>query len=174
MNINHRFNELINNYDPTSTTIFENKFETDKYILHETRIEHDIYSNYEGYDRIKIYNKQTNCARTYYLDSINDLDVYALLYFKLSEFIVDEPKGTKRNSEDDIDIDQQFKRIKIVDTSYRDDIDDINDIVITKSDNSDEIIEDIQKALKRKRHEDKYMGYDSDDEQINKKRKIES
>jgi len=152
--------------------IFENKFETDKYILYETRIEHNIYSNYEGYDRIKIHNKQTNSACIYYLDSINDLDVYALIYFKLSGFTDDDSKGTKRKLEDNINIEHAFKRMKIGDTSYKDDI---NDIVMTESDNCDEIIEDIQKTLKRKRSRElDELTYSSDDEdeQINKKQKI--
>ena len=148
MNITVRFNELINNFNPKLTTIMENKFVTDKYILYETHIEYNIYDKHESYDKITIRNKETNRVDVYYLDGIRDIDVYAMLYFKLSDIQHEPKQGTKRKADDVADLEHSFKKLKL-----------------DKSNKHDEIIEDIQTSLKRKR-------FDDDNKPINKKQKI--
>ena len=158
-NITIRFNELFNNYDPQQTMISENKFETEKYILYETHIEHDIYANHESYDKIRIHNKETNSDCIYYLDGINDLDIYEMLYFKLSDLKDDTRQGTKRKADDMNDLEHSFKKLKL-------------DKPVS---NQDKIIEEIKSSLKRKRMSNNENGYLTDDEEnepINKKQKI--
>jgi hypothetical protein len=160
MNITIRFNELIENFDPGLTIITDHKFETEKYILYETHIDHNIYSpNHESYDKIVIHNKKTNDNSIYYLDGINDLDIYSMLYFQLSDLNNDPKHGIKRKADVMNDLEHSFKRLKLDGTNKQ-----------------DEIIEEIQKSLKRKRMDDngeEKTGYltDDEDEPINKKQK---
>jgi len=164
MNITTRFNELFHNFNPNMTNVDEYQYNTDNYTLYITRIMHNIYGNLESYDRIVIRNKATEYCEAYYIDSKKDQNIYDMIMQKMNN--VNQINIKKRKADCDIDMEYMFKKMKLSD-----------DMVIEN--NSDEIIEDIHKKLKRKRFEDieKDNCYESDDEgiePINKKQKIES
>ncbi|ARF12261.1 hypothetical protein Klosneuvirus_4_76 [Klosneuvirus KNV1] len=164
MNITTRFNELFHNFNPIMTHVDDYQYNTDNYTLYITRIMHNIYGNLESYDRIVIRNKATEYCEAYYIDSKKDQNIYDMIMQKMNN--VNQINIKKRKADCDIDMEYMFKKMKLSD-----------DMVIEN--NSDEIIEDIHKKLKRKRFEDieKDNCYESDDEgiePINKKQKIES
>jgi len=146
------------------THVDDYQYNTDNYTLYITRIMHNIYGNLESYDRIVIRNKATEYCEAYYIDSKKDQNIYDMIMQKMNN--VNQINIKKRKADCDIDMEYMFKKMKLSD-----------DMVIEN--NSDEIIEDIHKKLKRKRFEDieKDNCYESDDEgiePINKKQKIES
>lgn len=146
MNITNRFNALLCNFDPLLTIKSEFQHESDKYTIYITRLEYNIYSAYESYERIVIRNKLTEHCDAYYLDARTDINIYFMIMGKINE--MEQNNNRKRKADTNIDLEHAFKKMKLDETK-----------------NNDQIIEDIQQSLKRKR--------DNDDnyEQINKKQK---
>lgn len=163
MNITIRFNDLLCNFDSVLTIKTERQYETQKYTIFETRLEHNIYSKYESYDRIVIRNKLTEHCDAYYLDLRKDMDIYYTIISKINGV---KQNNNKRKAEDNLDIEHAFKKMKLNDKE---------DDKLNNKEDDNMVIEYIHKTLKRKRIE---YNYESDNEEsdneepIDKKQKI--
>lgn len=139
MNPNTRFNELYHNINPELTIVNEFNYDIGNYTMYNTRIQHNIYANYEAYERIIIRNKLTEHCEAYYLDSRRDQNIYLMIAQKVAN-VNQTIQNKKRKAEDNInDIEHAFKKMRLDDKMVYEQLDE------------NKVIDEIRQILKRTR-----------------------